>query len=313
MSSDLEVEFEHAWSALPTVTATAKPAWAPLAEKLGGPLEGAGFQSKERDNGNALVHEHFKKLVTELGISFLESDEIGSPTGCAWTESGSLDTYGHDQGAKLAWRVEEELSALEQRVGDLLQAGWLKVKIITDHGWLLLPGGLPKAELHKHLTESRWGRCAIPGPGAHHGYPMTAWFWDAAEAVVLAPGVSCFIAGKEYGHGGLTLQEALIPCLTVSARQTGGGKSVVLKEIKWSGMRLKVVLDGAQGLTVDIRGKVADADTSFVPDPGTGAADGEKTSLLVEDDETLGMAAFLVVVDENGQPIFKQSIVIGEN
>ena len=313
ISSDLEVKFEHAWSALPTVTATAKPAWMPLAEKLGGPLEGAGFQSRERDNGKALVHGRFKKLVTELGISFLESDEIGPATGCAWTESGSLDTYGHDQGAKLAWRVEEELSALQQRVGDLLQAGWVNVKIITDHGWLLLPGGLPKAELHKHLTESRWGRCAIPDPGAHHGYPMTPWFWDEAEAVVLAPGVSCFIAGKEYGHGGLTLQEALIPCLTVSARQTGGGRSVVLKEIKWSGMRLKVVLAGAQGLTVDIRSKVADAATSFATNPATGAADGQKTSLLVEDDETLGVAAFLVVVDENGQSIFKQSIVIGEN
>ena len=121
------------------------------------------------------------------------------------------------------------------------------MKVITDHGWLLLPGGLPKAELPKHLTESRWGRCAIPSAGAQHGYPMTSWFWDAAEAVVLAPGVSCFVAGMEYAHGGLTLQEALIPSLTVSAKQTGGAKSVVLKEMKWSGMRLNVVLEGAQG------------------------------------------------------------------
>ena len=313
ISSELEVKFEHAWSALPTVTATAKPAWMPLAEKLGGPLEGAGFQSREQVNGKALVHARFKQLVTELGISFLESDEMGSATGCAWTESGFLDTYGHDQGAKLAWRVEEELCALQQRVGDLLQAGWAKVKIITDHGWLLLPGGLPKTELHKHLTESRWGRCAIPDTDALHGYPMTSWFWDAAEAVVLAPGVSCFIAGKEYCHGGLTLQEALIPCLTVFPRQTGGGRAVVLKEMKWSGMRLKVLLAGAEDLTVDIRSKVADAATSFTTSPATGAADGQKTSLLVEDDETLGTAAFLVVEDENGQPIFKQSIVIGEN
>jgi len=74
-----------------------------------------------------------------------------------------------------------------------------------------------------------------------------------------------------------------------------------------------VLLDGAQGLTVDIRSKVADAATSFARSPATGAADGQKTSLLVEDDETLGVAAFLVVVDENGQAIFKQSIVIGEN
>jgi len=74
-----------------------------------------------------------------------------------------------------------------------------------------------------------------------------------------------------------------------------------------------VVLEGAEGLTVDIRGKVADAETSFAATSATAAADGHKTSLLVEDDEAIGTAAFLVVVDLNGQPIFKQSIVIGEN
>jgi hypothetical protein len=250
----VEIAFSFDWSAIPTITPTAKPAWMPLAEKLGGPLEGTGFQSKEQSNGKPLVHARFKQLVAELGISFLDSSEPGSPTGCAWTEFGSLDTYGHEQGAKLAWRVGEELAGLQQRIAELLQAGWAKVKVITDHGWLMLPGGLPKAELPKHLTESRWGRCAIPSAGAQHGYPMTSWFWDAAEAIVLAPGVKCFVAGMEYAHGGLTLQEALIPSLTVSAKQTGGAKSVVLKEMKRSGMRLNVVLEGAQGLAIDVRG-----------------------------------------------------------
>jgi hypothetical protein len=45
----------------------------------------------------------------------------------------------------------------------------------------------------------------------------------------------------------------------------------------------------------------------------TGAPDGQKTSLLVADDEALGAAAFLVVVDQTGQCIFKHPVVIGEN
>ena len=308
-----EVSFGLDWSAIPTVTATAKPAWMPLAGKLGGPLEGTGFQSKEQSSGKTLVHARYKLLLAEIGITFLESNDLGSPAGCAWTEIGSLDTYGHDQGAKLAWRVNEELSGLQQRIAELLQAGWTRVKVITDHGWLLLPGGLPKVELPKHLTQSRWGRCAIPSPGAQHGYPMTAWFWDAAEAVVLAPGVSCFMDGMEYAHGGLTLQEALIPSLTISARQTGSARAVVLKEMKWLGMRLNVVLEGAQGLTVDVRRNVADAAGSLAAKPMTGAADGMKISLLVADDEALGTNAFLVVIDQNGQSIFKHPVVIGEN
>ncbi len=308
-----DIAFGFDWSALPTVTATAKPAWRPLAEKLGGPLEGTGFQSKEQSNGKALVHARFKQLVAEIGIAFLEPNELGLPTGCAWTEFGSVDTYGHEQGAKLAWRVEEELVALQQRIGDLLQAGWAKVKVVTDHGWLMVPGGLPKSELPKHLAASRWSRCAIPEPGAQHGYPMTSWFWDAAEVVVLAPGVSCFVAGMEYAHGGLTLQEALIPTLTVTAKQAGGGKSVAVQELKWSGLRLNLVLTGAQGLIIDVRSKVADAATSFVTSPVTGMADGQKTSLLIADDGALGSAAFLVAVDQHGQPVFKHPIVIGEN
>ncbi|MFZ3116430.1 MAG: BREX-1 system phosphatase PglZ type B [Syntrophales bacterium] len=313
ISSGLEVIFAHAWSALPTVTATAKHAWMPLAGKLGGPLAGEGFEPKEQVSGKTITHARFKQLIAELGIPFLASDGTLFPTGCAWTEFGSLDTYGHEQGAKLAWRVEEELAGLQQRIFELMQAGWTKIKVITDHGWLLLPGGLPKAELPKHLTASRWGRCAIPSPGAQHGYPMTPWFWDATEAVVLAPGVACFVAGMEYAHGGLTLQEALIPSLTVLTNQTGGTKPIILKELKWSGLRLNMIWEGATGLTVDLRSKVADASTSFAVSTTTAAENGQKTSLLVADDECLGVAAFLVVVDQADQPIFKQPIVIGEN
>ena len=309
----VEVALNFDWSAVPTVTATAKPAWMPLAGKLGGPLKGTGFQCKEQGTGKALVHARFKQLLTEIGISFLEPNELGSSTGCAWTEFGSIDKYGHDQGAKLAWRVGEELAGLQQRITELLRAGWSKVKVTTDHGWLMLPGGLPKAELPKHLTESRWGRCAIPSPGAKHGYPMASWFWDSAEAIVLAPDIQCFIAGQEYAHGGLTLQEALIPSLTVSAKQKGGAKSIVLKEMKWLGMRLNVVLEGAQGLTVDIRRQVADADSSLAERPMPGAADGQKTSLLVAKDEAIGEEAFLVVVDESDQAIFKHQVIIGDN
>lgn len=308
----VEIVFKPQWSALPTVTATAKPAWMPLAGLLGGPLDGAGFQSKERSTGKALGHPRFKQLLAEMGISFLESDELGLPTGCAWTEFGSVDTYGHEQGAKLAWRIEEELVCLEQRIAELLQAGWAKVSVTTDHGWVMVPGGLPKSELPKHLTASRWSRCAVPEPGAQHGYPMTSWFWDAAEAVVLAPGVSCFVAGMEYAHGGLSMQEALIPTLTISPRQSGGAKSVVLKEMKWIGMRLNVIFDGAESLAVDVRRQVASAASSLATHPTIGATDGVRITLLVEDDAALGAEAFLVVVDEAGQPVFKHPIIVGQ-
>jgi hypothetical protein len=311
--ASITTELRCDWSALPTVTATAKPAFQPLAARLGGPLTGTGFQSKELATGKDLVQARFKQLVAELGMPFLESSDVGLPIGCAWTEHGSVDTYGHEQGAKLAWRIEEELSGLHQRITDLLRAGWTKVNVVTDHGWLMVPGGLPKIDLPLHLTASRWSRCAMPEPGAKHGYPVTSWFWDPAEAVVLAPGVACFVAGKEYAHGGVTMQEALVPCLTVTAKQDREATVVVLKEHRWVGLRLQVVFDGAAGLTVDLRGKVADPTTTVAANPATIAPDGLKTSLLVPDDDRLGTTAHLVVIDRGGACIFKHAIVIGEN
>lgn len=310
VESGSTVELVCNWSALPTVTATAKPAWMPLASKLGGPLEGAGFESRE--GGKALTRSRFKQLLEEIGITFVEPNDTGSATGCAWTECGCVDTYGHDQGAKLAWRIEEELNGLQQRIFDLLQAGWKKVKIVTDHGWLMVPGGMPKIDLPKHLTASRWSRCAIPGPGAQHGFPVTPWFWDSAESVVLAPGVSCFTTAMEYAHGGLTVQESLVPSLTVRALKPAF-KNIVVKELKWVGMRLNIIFEGAEGLKVDVRSKVADEKSSFADSSVAAAADGQRTSILVSKDDALGSAAFLVVLDTSGKSIFKQSVIVGEN
>lgn len=311
-SSGLTVALAPAWSALPTVTATAKRAWMPLAEKLGGPLEGVTFEPREKANSKALTHPRFKQLMAELNIAFLESESNVFASGCAWTECGAFDKHGHNDGAKLAWRVDEELAGVGQRVNELLETGWKKVVVVTDHGWLLVPGGLPTATLPKHLTQTRWGRCAIPAAGAQHGYARTPWFWDGAEEVVLAPNISCFASGMEYAHGGLTLQEALIPALTVIAGKAGGSKAIVLKDLKWAGLRLIVVFEGAEGFLVDVRAKPADAASTFAK-PVPCAVDGAKTSLLVTDDDAIGAAAVLVVVDQNNQPIFKKSVVIGED
>ena len=41
---------------------------------------------------------------------------------------------------------------LVERVESLCAAGWREVRVVTDHGWLWLPGGPPKVDLAKYLT-----------------------------------------------------------------------------------------------------------------------------------------------------------------
>jgi len=140
------------------------------------------------------------------GYQYVGADETGDPAGRGWTESGELDKLGHSLQAKLASRVES-----------LLDAGWREIRVVTDHGWLWLPGGLPKVDLPKYLTASRWARCAVIKGGSKVEVPTVRWHWNADERVAVAPGIACFGAGNEYAHGGLSLQESLVPVIRVTA------------------------------------------------------------------------------------------------
>ena len=307
---DINVTRHGAWSALPTVTATAKPAWAPMTEHVHGEDIGAGFEPM-LNNGKVLRTNEFRAKLVELGWHYLGSSETGDPATSAWTEAGAFDRYGHEQGAKLAWRIHEELVAIRQRVLELLNAGWTTVHVLTDHGWLWMPGGLPKVDLPKHLTVSKWGRCAVPQGDAKHGLPSVGWFWGAEHPVVLAPNVCVFMNGVEYAHGGLSIQEALTPVLELT-RGAGAPSGITIAAYKWVGMRLQVTLAGDRtGVTVDIRVKPADAATSVLPAPKPTDEQG-KTSLTVADDTLEGSAAVLVVL-KDGVVVAKQTVTIGEN
>lgn len=195
-----------------------------------------------------------------------------------------------------AWRLDDELRAVALRVRDLLQAGWQRAVLITDHGWLLLPGALPKVDLPGHLAQSRRPRCAVPQPGAHHGFKELPWFWGGGHSVVFAPGISAFKAGVEYAHGGLSPQEALTPTLTVTTGKQAA-QSVEIVGADWKGMRLRVQLKGGYaGTGLDIRTKPADAGSSVLDERRRGLPPGEdgSASLLVTDDEYEGAAAVLV-------------------
>jgi hypothetical protein len=180
---------------------------------------------------------------------------------------------------------------------------------VTDHGWLLLPGGLPKAELPKCLVESRWGRCAHVKESAVIDFSLVPWRWSADVQVAVAPGVACFTSGKEYDHGGISLQECLIPVVTITRKVTKAPARI--KEHAWRGLRCKVTIDGnAKGLTVDIRTKPTDA-TSSVANGGKLLDNGHSASPVVENDGLLGVAAVLVLVDQTGSVISKVPTTIG--
>jgi hypothetical protein len=292
---------ETGWrlAALPTVTPTAKPATSPVADQLtGGDLP--GLAPVVKTTGTPLSAETFRKLLQGAGYQVLGGAELGDPAGKAWTEIGAIDQYGHGYGWKIAQHIGDELKALEGRIAELLGHGWKQVLVITDHGWLMLPGGLPKAELPLHLAELRKGRCAVMKAGADTDQVLVPWHWDPEVCIALAPGIACYEAGKEYEHGGLSPQECVVPIVAVTPQGGARQAPVGIKEIAWKGLRCSIEITGAApGMTVDIRTKAADPSTSLAQAPKAPNPDGT-VSLPVPDDERIGEAAFVVVLAQDG-------------
>ncbi len=292
-------------AALPPVTPTAKPAVTPVVDRLG---PGPGLGPAVRSSGTPLSSESLRRVLVEAGFQVLLGDETGDPAGRAWTELGAIDRYGHDHGWRVAQHVAGELARLAERIRALLDAGWGKVVVITDHGWLLLPGGLPKVELSTHLAEVRKGRCARLKSTAQTTYQTVPWHWDPSVYFAVAPGIACFEAGKEYEHGGLSPQECVVPVLTVT-RPTRS-KQVCIEEVSWRRLLCNVVIAGAgEGILVDIRRRPGDSSTSLVMEPK--AVSEGRVALYVRDPECEGETATIVVVGPNGTILAQQETVIG--
>lgn len=292
---------------LPGVTPTAKPAIAPVADRLRG---SSGFDTTITDGGSRLPAEGLRRLLADAGYQVLTPGSTGDPSGRGWTELGRIDSYGHEHGVRLACHLEGELRDIVDRVEALLDAGWEQVIVITDHGWLLMPGGLPKTDLPQHLTELRKGRCARIKPFELVDAQTVPWHWDENVRVAVPRGIACYEAGKEYEHGGLSPQECVVPIMTVRRERASETEPVTIENITWRRLRCVVTVNGAAvGLTVDIRSRPADPRSSLVIEPKEIGPDG-RVSLAAQPDHE-GDAAVVVVLGPDGGIRAQQFTTVG--
>ena len=308
-----EISEESVWTALPSVTATGKAAVTPVRDRIRGEDGGPDFEPSVAETGQSLKGGyHLKKLLNESGWSILEKSADGDGQGMAWCEFGDIDHEGHDRGWKLAKHIDTLIFEISDRIKGLLDAGWKRVRVVTDHGWLLLPGGLPKIDLPSALTESKWGRCASLKPGASTEERLYPWYWNPSQHFALADGVSCFKKGEEYTHGGLSLQECLTLRLTVTQDESvQAAASIEFADVVWKGLRCTVAVDGNfSGLSLDVRSQAGNSSSSVVvsvkPIKDNGTA-----SVVVEDEDMEGREATVVLIDTNGSLVAQVATVIG--
>lgn len=299
-------------AALPTVTQTAKPVLVPIDQSLLGP--GDALDACRASSGTTAGVQVLRSLLDEAGVQVLTSQETGDPSGKAWTETGEIDHKGHDLGTRLAHEIDDEVSRIARRVRDLLDAGWSKVTVVTDHGWILLPSGLPKNEgLPVAATVTRKGRCARVKDGAAVDVSTVPWHWDKDVRIAVASGISCFEANQTYEHGGVSPQECVVPRLTITKTAATPETRAEITSIKWRGLTLVVEFsDLPDGARVDLRRQAGDPGSSIADlarvTGGTG-----KVILLVEDEDLEGQPAQLVVVSADGTVLLQRETTVAQN
>jgi hypothetical protein len=311
-SRGCQVTVRHRWAAGPSVTATGKPAVTPVADAVVG-------QKLEKDFAPAIKPElkpanaqNLRKVMRERGYQVLESGEFDVPmesSSRGWAEFGDIDSLGHKLKGRLACHINDELDRLAERVLRLLDAGWKIVRVVTDHGWLLLPGGLPKAELPKHLTESRWARCAVIAGQSAPDIPRFPWHWNETEMFASAPGVACFKMSEEYAHGGLSLQECLTPDVLIE-RSGDRGAHAVITSVTWRGMRCFVEATVEGAVNADLR--LGTPSGQSVAGAMKRVLDGT-VSLVVSDDQYEEAQLTLVLLDDGEKVLARKTTKVGED
>lgn len=143
--------------------------------------------------------------------------------------------------------------------------------------------------------------------------PKVGWFWNASAEAAIAPDITAFVAGLAYAHGGLSVQECLIPVLVIQSAKDVAPVTARIKSVEWQRLRCRVTLKNPiAGVTVDIRSKANAPDSSLTAMPKDTDAAGQ-ASLIIPDDERAGAAAVVVLLDAIGNVMSKQATTIGES
>ncbi len=302
----VKVSLDWMWSGFPTVTATCKPVVSPVASMLTGPPTTSDLLPLS-PGGKPATKRVLFKLMEAQGW---ETDSTLLPDVKLWAETGRFDEEGHALGARLAERLSAGIRDVSDRILQLAGSG-RSLRIVTDHGWLLMPDGLPRTALDVGLVEpnGKRTRCALVKPKAHTSYLQVPWTWNSEVAVATATGARSFFSGHEYAHGGVSPQECIVPVLEVES--VVAKRTVTISNARWEGLRLRVHVASGADLTVDLRIGSETSGQSLIKG-GRVLDEGGRTSFLVSDEHDRETAC-LVVLDDAGRVLAYRTLTIGED
>ena len=301
----VSVSLDWMWSGFPTVTATCKPMVSPVASVLDGPPTTSDVLPVSPD-GKPVAKPVLFKLMEAQGW---ETDNALLPDTKLWAETGRFDEEGHALGSRLAERLSSGIQDAADRILQLVRSG-RSLRVVTDHGWLLMPGGLPHAALDVGLVEpnGKRTRCALVKAKAETSYLQIPWTWNPEVSVATATGARSFFQGYEYAHGGVSPQECILPVLEIASN--AAKSNITISNSKWEGLRLRVDAPNGADLRVDLR-LGSETSGGSVIKGGRVLDERGRTSFLVSD-EYVGKTACLVVLDDEDRVLAHRTLTVGD-
>ena len=156
-----------------------------------------------------------------------------------------IDKLGHDEELE-AMGSDQVMQRYLSAIQHLRDRGWLRVLVVTDHGFIHWPGSE-----ERHVTPPLAGpayssRRALAYPeqtrlnGPQELAPGGKW------RIAVPSGAACFRAygGLGYFHGGASLQEWIIPCVKIEWPQKASPVNVSIQPIEQIlSLRPKIMLE----------------------------------------------------------------------
>ena len=156
-----------------------------------------------------------------------------------------IDKLGHDEELE-AMGSDQVMQRYLTAIEHLRDRGWLRVLVVTDHGFIHWPGSEERHVSPPVAGPAYSSRRALAYPeqtrlnGPQGLAPGGKW------RIAVPSGAACFRAygGLGYFHGGASLQEWIIPCVKIEWPQKASPVNVSIQPIEQIlSLRPKIVLE----------------------------------------------------------------------